>query len=244
MDDAQGVAGKLALVTGASRGIGAAIARRLASAGCELLLVGRSENALAAVAREIGKSGGSAGCISVDLGDAEQTAELVQAVREKYGRLDVLVNNAGIAEPASLSETSVEMWDRHMAVNARAPFVLSSRFTDLLARSADGVIVNIGSVVSHKGYVNQGAYAASKHAMLGLTKVLARELHPRGVRVHLVSPGGVATDMISGVRPDIDLSELMDPEEVAKVVEFLIGMDGVATVDEIAVRRRQSEPWK
>lgn len=244
MNNALNLSGAMALVTGASRGIGAAVARRLASTGCELLLAGRSKKRLAGVAGDINESGGSARSITADLANADQVLDLVRAVRHDYGRLDILVNNAGIAEPAPLSETTVETWDRHMAINARAPFIVSTGLADLLSRSDDGVIVNIGSVVSHKGYVNQGAYVSSKHAMLGLTKVLARELHPRGVRVHLVSPGGVATDMITGVRPDIDLSELIAPDEIAKVVEFLIGMDGVATVDEIEVRRRQSEAWK
>lgn len=141
-------------------------------------------------------------------------------------------------------DTTPELWDRHMAINARAPFLVSTQLVDLLERSHDGIIVNIGSVVDHKGYVNQGAYTASKHALSGLTKVLAKELQPRGIRVHLLSPGGVSTEMVREMRPDIDPEKLITPEEVARTVLFLITMGGNAFVDEIRLRRRDSEPWK
>ncbi len=244
MNSKQELTGQLALITGASRGIGAAIAERLAAAGAEVLLTGRSERALEALVERIRVAGGMAAYRVTDFGDPDAVAALIETVRAEYGRLDVLVNNAGIAESIALTETSLEAWDRHMAVNVRAPFMLSTRLVDLLERSTNPVIVNIGSVVSYKGYPNQGAYTASKHAVLGLSKVLAKELHSRNIRVHTVSPGGVSTDMIREVRPDIDPSDLMAPEEIAETILFLVLMRGNAVIDEVVLRRRKSEPWR
>jgi 3-oxoacyl-[acyl-carrier protein] reductase len=104
--------------------------------------------------------------------------------------------------------------------------------------------VNIASVVAVKGYVNQGAYTASKHALLGFTKVLARELHREGIRVHVISPGGVATDLIPSMRPDIPPETLIQPEEIAEIVWFLLSHRGNAVIDEVNVRRISNEPWK
>ncbi len=105
------------------------------------------------------------------------------------------------------------------------------------------VIVNISSVVGRLGYEKQGAYAASKHALMGFSKVLAKELQPKGFRVHVLSPGGVATEMVSKMRPDIDTSELIQPEEIAEIVQFLIKNRGNAMIDTINIRRESSTPW-
>ena len=108
---------------------------------------------------------------------------------------------------------------------------------------AGGCIVNVASVVGVKGYVNQGAYSASKHALMGLTKVLAQELQPNGIRVHMVCPGGVATDLVKQARPDLDTSDLMTAEEVAEVILFLARQRGRGIVDQINLRRASSAPW-
>lgn len=233
-----------ALVTGAARGIGEAVATTLATAGAEVMLTARSETRLQSVADTIASHGGRAYVVPADLTNYADVEYLTARVRRQFGHLDILVNNAGIAESSSLLETTPETWDHHMAVNARAPFLLSTQLVDVLERSRDGVIVNIGSVVDHKGYVNQGAYTASKHALSGFTKVLAKELQPRGIRVHLLSPGGVSTEMVREMRPDINPARLMTPQAVASSILFLITMGGNALADEIRLRRRDSEPWK
>jgi len=237
------LSGKTALVTGASRGIGAAIAKSLAGAGGSIFLVGRSEPHLAQVQQSIQASGGSAmyGCADITSEDAIR--QVVQQANAQLGRLDILINCAGIGVFGPLEHTRTEDWDLAMATNARAPFLFCREVIPLMARGGGGSIVNIASVVAVKGYKNQGAYTASKHALLGMTKVLAQEVQPLGIRVHIVCPGGVDTEMGSQARPDLDRAGLIAPEEVADVVLFLVTQKGNAVVDQINLRRANGIPW-
>jgi len=211
--------GKVAIVTGAGRGIGRAIAKALAGEGARVALAARTESDLAAVKAEIEREADEAPVraqaalvVPTDVSDEGQVRALVRKVREIFGRLDILVNNAGIAVGKPLLETTTEEWDRSMAVNARGPFLMCRECIPLMRESGGGVIINIVSVVGIKGYVNQGAYTASKHALMGMTKVLAQEVKGDGIRVHAISPGGVATGMIRETRPDLDESVLIAPE--------------------------------
>ena len=245
-DDVRGqgdLAGQVALVTGASRGIGLAIALELAGEGAAVVLAARTLADLEIVREGIESTGGHAIVLPLDVAQEQQVRHVVGATEARYGRLDVLVNCAGIGVFAPLLETTVQDWDRVMAVNARGPFLLCREAVPLLARSGGGCIVNIASVVGVKGYVNQGAYTASKHALLGMTKVLAQEVAPLGVRVHAVCPGGVDTDLVAQARPDLDLSVLMAPKEIADIVLFLVKQRGNAIIDQINVRRASSVPW-
>ena len=245
-DDVRGqgdLAGQVALVTGASRGIGRAIALELAGEGAAVVLAARTLADLEIVREGIESTGGHAIVLPLDVAQEQQVRHVVGATEARYGRLDVLVNCAGIGVFAPLLETTVQDWDRVMAVNARGPFLLCREAVPLLARSGGGCIVNIASVVGVKGYVNQGAYTASKHALLGMTKVLAQEVAPLGVRVHAVCPGGVDTDLVAQARPDLDLSVLMAPKEIADIVLFLVKQRGNAIIDQINVRRASSVPW-
>ena len=160
-----------------------------------------------------------------------------------FDHLDVLVNNAGVVISAEFGEYEAGDWDAVMNVNVRSPFFLTQLLLPLLKQASPGFIVNIASVVAKKGYERQSLYAASKHALLGFTKSLARETINDNIRVHAILPGGVNTDMVTGVRPDIDTSELIDPEEVAEVVANLLKMRGNAVIDEIEIRRRTKTPW-
>lgn len=243
------LAGTTALVTGASGGIGSAVARRLARAGVRLILSGRNRAALGALARELDgaatspEASGPTLVVPADLSTAAGARGLVEEVCDAVDCLDILVNNAGVALTAALAETTDEQMDLHYAVNVRAPFILSRGFLPLLRRSKDPRIVNIASVVAHKGYARQGAYSAAKHALLGLSKVAAREFAEAGVLVHVISPGAVAGDMVRDMRPDIDPDALIQPEDIAEVLMFLVQLAGQATIDEIRVRRRSSEPF-
>lgn len=238
------VKGKVALVTGATRGIGRAIAKLLAEKGLRLAITGRDEDRLRKVTQEIESLGTEVLAIPGDLSRVEVPEYIVQKTVEHFGGLDVLINNAGVALSKPVMETTAEEWDFQMAVNARAPFLLCKAAIPYLRRSEVPTIVNIASVVAYKGYVNQGAYTASKHALLGFTKVLSRELHREGIRVHVISPGGVATDLIGSMRPDIPPETLIQPEEIAGIVWFLLANRGNAVIDEVNVRRISNEPWK
>jgi 3-oxoacyl-[acyl-carrier protein] reductase len=243
--DATSFRGKVALVTGASRGIGASIARSLAARGARVALTARSADRLAAVAREIGgaAASGMPVVVSADLADPREPERIVAEVVAALGRLDILVANAGTAARAPLRETTTEQWDRLMAVNARAPFLLCRAAIPHLAKSGDGRIVIITSVVATQGYANQAAYSASKHAAMGFAKAMAREVHPLGIRVHVVAPGGVDTDLGTSMRPDLDPSGLISPAEVAETVAFLLEQGGNAVIDEINIRRTGKVPW-
>ena len=179
----------------------------------------------------------------MDLADAGVQRQLVASVARALGGLDILVNNAGAAMSRPITETTAEDWDYLMAVNARAPFLLCREALPHLRKSGRGRIVNISSVVGYKGYVNHGAYAASKHALAGFTKVLAQEVMKDGIRVHLVSPGGVDTDLAASMRPDLDRAGLTTPEEIAEIVVFLLRQEGNAAIDEVNVRRPGKNPW-
>jgi len=197
------LAGKAAIVTGASRGIGRAIALMLTRHGVRVALAARTESDLDAVRQEIESSGGEATVIRTDLTSEPEIKNLVERTVERFGRLDILINNAGIGAFCHVEETSTDDWDRLMAVNARGPFILCREAIPHLKQN-DGTawIINIASVVGVKGYVNQAAYTASKHALMGMTKVLAQEVQHYGIRVHAICPGGVDTELVTRARPD------------------------------------------
>ncbi|MGC8971377.1 MAG: SDR family NAD(P)-dependent oxidoreductase [bacterium] len=236
--------GRVALITGASRGIGRAIALLLGQNGVNLAVNARSEGALFLLKEELSSYGVDVLVCPGDLQDPLTPSLIIKKVIDYFGKLDILINNAGLALAKPLSETTLEEWDMLMAVNARAPFLLSKEAIPYLKRSDMATIINISSVVGVKGYINQGAYTASKHALMGLTKVLAQEVFQDGIRVHVISPGGVATSMVELTRPDIDPSTLISPEEIAEIVLFLLTHRGNAVIDEINVRRSANPPWR
>ena len=230
-----------ALVTGASRGIGLAIARELADVGYNLALVARSAEALAQVAEEIKTASAvQVKTIVADLAAETSYSQVVAETVQTFGGLDLLVNCAGIAQQGSFTDVSPAQWDAIFAVNAKAPFFICKEALPYLKQSPKPIIINIASVVGFKGYIHQSAYSSSKHALTGFTKVLAKEVQPFGIRVHLISPGGVATEMVKKMRPDIQADELLQPEEIAEIVRFLVTRKGRGTIDQFYLRRYSS----
>lgn len=235
----------VAVVTGASRGIGKAVAARLAREGFDVVLAARTEADLGDAAADIEASGTKALAVPTDVSREGEVLRLFERVREELGRVDVLVNNAGLGVYAPVAETSLDDWEKVMAVNARGTFLCSREGFRMMAAAepAGGTIVNMLSVVGIKGYARQGAYAASKHAVVGLSKVLAEEGREKGIRVHAICPGGVATDMVSMARPDINPDELLQPEDVADLVAYLVGLPRRAMIDLVHLRRSTSKPY-
>jgi len=234
---------KIALVTGAGKGIGLEIARTLASMGIAVIIAARNKDTLEKAAKQIIENGGKSAAITVDMGDEESIRSLVAEIHRRFGRLDILVNNAGITHSDLLMDTSTEDFDRCMRVNARGPFILCRQALPLLQKAKRGYIINIGSVVSIKGYPKQSAYTASKHALRGMTISLAEELNKTSVSIHMICPGGVDTDMVGGVRPDINKDELIQPHEIADIVRFIVTRRGKGLIDEFRIRRATSSPW-
>jgi len=181
--------------------------------------------------------------VTTELTDEASIKRLVQATSERCGRLDILVNNAGITHSAPLEQTATEDLDRCWTINARAPFILCREALGLLKQANRGTIVNISSVVGVKGYPLQSAYTASKHALRGMSISLAEELRGSSVRVHVICPGGVDTEMVSRVRPDINKDELIGPGEIAELVVYLVTHQGNGIMDELHIRRATSAPW-
>ena len=234
--------GKIALVTGAGRGIGAAIARHLASAGATVILSARTVSELSSLCGQIEAEGGKAHVEVLDVVDAAACAKLVERICSEHGSLDVLVNNAGIAETAPIKSTTDELWDRIMAVNVRGPFVLSRLASRAMRAKGWGRIVNIASTAGRVGYAYTAAYCASKHALVGMTRAFSKECVAEGVTVNAVCPGYVETDITAGAieniarvtslteaqaREELDsdspLGRMARPDEVATAVMLFVG---------------------
>ncbi len=235
--------GKVALITGASGGIGSAIVREFAALGMDLALCGRSREKLAAIQAEAEALGARTMTYTADLTENGAAADCIQAVKARFGRLDILVNNAGMALSRPFAETSPEEFDQIMALNVRAPYFLCQAALPELKASDHGTIINIASVVGHKGYPLQSAYAASKHALIGMTKSLANEVYTDGIRVHIIAPGAVYTDMVKISRPDLTSEGMILAEDIAEIAAFFVTHRTNAVIDEIQVHRAGKAPF-
>lgn len=182
--------------------------------------------------------------IPCDLSSPQEVSRLAHNASEAFGGLDALVNNAATSLKKPFHETTDEQWTQTFQVNTMAPFILCRECLPALRKSDLATIINIGSVVAIKGYDGQAAYGASKHALLGFTKVLAREVQPLGIRVHAINPGAVATEMVGVMRPDLDPTGLIDPDDIADWILFLLEhRHARGVVDDIHLRRAGGEPW-
>jgi 3-oxoacyl-[acyl-carrier protein] reductase len=237
------LSGRVALITGAGRGIGRSIALALAGAGARTLLSARSAGELQGVAGEIRSRGGEAEFLAADLSRPEGVEAVFGALKRTYGTLEVLVNNAGLGLSGPLMKFPAESLELLLAVNVKGLFLCCQQAMRLMVRARRGYIINISSVVGFKGYPNQAAYTASKHAVMGLTKSLAVEAQPHGIRVSAILPGAVDTGLMQALRPDLDKALLMKPQDVADAVMFLLSLSETAAVDEIYIRRRTSAPF-
>jgi 3-oxoacyl-[acyl-carrier protein] reductase len=220
---------KIAVVTGASRGIGRAIALQLAKDGARVVLVARNEEKLAEVALAITELGGSALVKPCDMSDALAVKNLLKSTAKELGRLDILVNNAGITRDNLLIRMKDAEWDEVLNVNLKAVFVACREVARPMLRARAGRIINITSVVGLTGNAGQVNYASAKAALVGLTKSLAKELGSRGVTVNAVAPGYIETDMTAELSDDIKksllervpLACLGQSEDIAAAVSFL-----------------------
>jgi len=235
--------GRVAVVTGAGRGIGKTIAMRLAGLGAQVALVARTAKEIEAAAADIRKAGGKAAAFPGDLTRESDVKRVFAGIERDVGQPDILVNNAGGGTYGPVSSFSADAFQEVMAVNATSTFLCSREALRMMLPRKTGYIINISSVVGFRGYPNQAAYSAGKHAVMGLTKAMAREVHKDGIRVSAILPGGVDTEMIRRARPDLKPEDLLCPDDVAQAVEYLLSLSDRAAVDEIYLRRRKSEPF-
>ncbi|MGE4487964.1 MAG: SDR family oxidoreductase [Kiritimatiellales bacterium] len=232
---------KTIVITGASRGIGAAIARRLAAPACRLVLTARDEQKLAEVKAECETRGAIVQIVAADLAVPSDVEKIFQALET----VDLLVNNAGLGIFEPIETITLDNWRNVQQINVEGALLCMQAAFRKMKEQGSGRIINIASVVGVKGYPNQAAYGASKHALLGLTKTAIEEGREHNIRVHAVCPGGVATDMVKQSRPDLaDFSEMIQPEDVAAAVAYLDSLPSNITVDVIHLRRASSpQTW-
>jgi NAD(P)-dependent dehydrogenase (short-subunit alcohol dehydrogenase family) len=228
--------GRNVLVTGASGGLGRAIALELASCGCRLFLTGRDRQRLAETKSLVRDVAPVVHASVTDLADGQAVADLAGRAIEIMGRVDILVNCAGIFPVAALEESTAEDFVRCFAVNVRAPFLLTQRLAIPMAERGWGRVVNIGSSSAYSGFRDTALYCASKHALLGLSRALFQELKDRGVRIYCLSPGSIQTDMGRKVRGQT-FETFIRPEEVARYLSFVVSFDAEVVSDEVRLNR-------
>jgi 3-oxoacyl-[acyl-carrier protein] reductase len=221
--------GRIALVTGASQGIGRACALELARGGASVALAARNETKLAETAAEIAATGGTAAVFALDVASSDSIKAGAKAVIEKFGKVDILVNNAGITRDGLVLRMKRPDWDDVLATNLTGAFLLTQALLGQMLRNRWGRIVNITSVVGETGQAGQVNYAASKAGLIGMTRALAREVGSRGITVNAVAPGYVETPMTAVLDPKqreamlsaIPLGRAGTDTEVAQCVAFL-----------------------
>lgn len=239
----QTLKGKVAVITGAGGGIGRATAEKLAQQGMKLVLLGGTNLSKLQKTQSLVQPYGDCLILEGDLTDFSFLSASVERIAEEFGGGDVLINNAGMALNCPFEEVTEAQFDQILKINVKVPYFLTQKLLPFLKKSDSATVINIASVVSHAGYPNQSAYVASKHALLGFTKSLAREYYQDGIRVHAICPGGVYTDMVKVARPDLTAEGMIQPEEIADIVWFFLSHRGNAVVDEILVHRVNKEPF-
>ena len=235
----QPLAGKVAIVTGASRGIGKAISILLAQSGSRVVLAARSEPQLKSVSEEISSQNGEAWVIPTDLTVDKEMERLVQQTLKEWGSVDVLINNAGLGKVAPVVKAKVSDWDETFRVNLRAPMFLSKLVLPTMMERGEGSIINISSVSGKSGEANGSAYSASKFGLMGFTQSLYEEVREYGIRVSAICPGFVDTPMIPQMRR-MDRSKMIRPEDIAQTVLFVLTSPPTACPVEITVRPQRT----
>jgi NADP-dependent 3-hydroxy acid dehydrogenase YdfG len=235
--------GRVAVLTGAAGGIGIPIARALIREGAELLLTDLDADQLAPVADELGS-----GCAvyAADLADPDAPKEIIATCKKRFGRLDILINNAGIASRQPILQVGREELMRHFLLNSCVPLAMAQAAVPLLEESGAGEIITISSVAGMHPYEGQASYCASKHAQRALMEVLSMELFAMGsgIRVHTLAPAGVDTGMIRVTRPDLSGDAYSKPEEIAEIVLFILTHRNNSILDEISIRRHAKPPFE
>ena len=229
------LAGQVAVVTGAGRGIGRAVADRFAGEGAAVVLAARSTRELETVAREIGQAGGTALAVATDVRDEAAVVAMMKRALAEYGRIDVLVTAAGTAAFGPVADSKTAEWDEMLAVNLRGAVLCCRAVLPAMMAERRGTIINIGSVVTSRVLTGSAGYTASKYGLLGFSRVLAEEMRPHRVRVGVLSAGATDTPLWDTVPDHPDRGLMLKPEQVAEAALLMAGLGPNATLEELTV---------
>jgi len=238
---------KTVIVTGASSGIGLEIVKMLAASGAKIALAARSMDKLEKAATALAADGATAILVPTDVTREADCRALVQATQDAFGRIDVLVNNAGFAPPASLQETTEEIWDATVDVCLKGVYLMTrAALPVMLEQATGGTMVNIPSVAGKHGFENRSAYCAAKWGVHGFTEALRAELDGQNIYFHLICPPAVASpwwDTVNDPQPDEVMARMAQPAEVAEAVRWTLTQPDRLQIDEVVIKTRRS-PWE
>ncbi len=235
--------GKVVLITGGARGLGEAITRALAGAGATVVPADIRTEQVDRLVDQLTGEGRTARGVLMDVGDERQVDRVVDGIIDEFGRLDVLINNAGTDLTVSIEEMPIEQWDRIIAVNLRGPFVASKRALSIMKQQGHGHIVNIVSTAAKRAWANASAYHASKWGLLGFSHALHVEARAVNVKVTAVICGGMRTPFLLDRCPDIDVDTLQPPENVADVVRYVLTQPAGTVIPEVMVLPMRETSW-
>jgi len=237
MTSQNAIQGKLAVVTGASRGIGFAIARRLAQLGTNLGVCARDAHRLASAKSELEREGTKVLAIAADLSKPGEIKSFVARVEQSLGPVDILINNAGVGYFAPVQDATEENWDAVLDTNLKAVFLLSKAVAKGMIQRKTGYIVNIASLAGKNAFAGGAVYCASKWGLLGLTECMAEDLRGHGIRVSAVCPGSVATDF--SPHTGKDPGKMLQPQDIAHAVEMIVTQEPQSFISEVLLRPTQ-----
>jgi len=236
---AKKLVGKVALITGASAGIGTACARALAFEGAKLVLTARRQDRLDSLKREAEKLGTEAVTVAGDAREERTALEVVEAATGAFGKVDILINNAGAGNYKNLIDTSAEEYDQLMDTNVRSTFVFTRHIVPLMLRQKQGTILMISSMAGLYGFAGEAVYCATKFAQVGFAQALDRELRSQGIKVGVICPGGVKTEFAIGLgrtEEGVAKSDMLEPEDVAGAVLLACTQSPGSRIIEIQMR--------
>ena len=231
--------GKVAIVTGAGRGIGRAVASHLAECGCRVILTARTFAQLEQIQQEISTSGAEAIAIAADLTRDDEVQRLVEESQQRMGAPDILINNAGWGKRAAVVKVALEDLDQTLRLNLRAPMILARSFVPAMIKKGEGAVINIGSISGKTGEANGAAYSSSKFGLIGFTQSLYEEVREYGIKVAVILPGFVDTPLIPPNR-QLDRSKMIQPADVAQTVRYILTSGPTCCPVEITLRPQKS----